>query len=132
VSFNPHNVMRADDVARITNHQIRYLVNPNSPINKYCYIGDGMFDRTGVEEFMYEKEQEEWFKAEVGNFVEYLNKIVGVSYSEMARKIGTTAISTITALRMTQKMSAKILVKYRAYLYEYDKYYSKETKCICL
>ena len=123
MSVNTHNVIRADAVADITNHSLRYTVNPNSPINK-CYLGMGMFDRVKVEEFMYEAEAEEWFRAEIGLFVEYLNKIVGISYSEIARRIGTTAISTITALRMTQKMGAKILVKFRAYLYGYDRYYN--------
>ena len=125
MSCNPHNVIRADDVANIVNRTVKSVIHPDSSINQNCYLGMGRFDRVKVEEYMYEMEAKKWFIAEVGLFIEYLNKIEGISYGEMSRKVDIS-INSISTLKLGQKASAKLLVKFRAYLSAYDRYYKEQ------
>jgi len=122
MSCNPHNVIRAEIVANMFGSSITCVQQPNNRYHKY-YLGKGLFVRSEIEELKYRDEAEAWFRAEIGLFIEYLNKIKHISYSDIARKIGTTAISSIAFLRIGVKMGAKILVKYRKYLVFFDTYY---------
>ena len=101
------------------------LVQPESINNKLlhpAYLGNGFFDKEKLDFILdYEKEKD-WFVKQIELFVEYLNKIELISYSDMARKINMS-INVINSLHFGYKTAIKILVKFRKYTYAFDKYY---------
>ena len=101
------------------------LVQPESINNKLlhpAYLGRGYFDKEKLDFILdYEKEKD-WFTKQIELFVEYLNKIKEVSYSEIARRVGTS-FNVISNLRFGYRVAIKILVKFRKYTYGFDEYY---------
>lgn len=121
MSVGIYNTINSEAVAKMSDASIRSVQNPNNRCHKY-YLGNGLFVRSEIEELKYQDEAEEWFKAEIGLFIEYLNKVEHISYSDIARK-SNSAIPSVSALKVSIKMGARILVKFRAYIKAFENYY---------
>lgn len=124
MSVGIYNILNSEAVAKMFNTSITCVQQPNNRYHKY-YLGNGLFVRSEIEELKYRDEAEEWFKAEIGLFIEYLNKVEHISYSDIARR-SNSAIPTVNALRVSVKMGVRILVKFRAYVKAFENYYKGE------
>ena len=105
--------------------KITGLVKPESINNKLlhpAYLGRGYFDKEKLDFILdYEKEKD-WFVEQIKLFVEYLNKIELILYSDMAKKVNIS-VNVISNLRFGYETAIKILVKFRNYTYGFDEYY---------
>ena len=106
--------------------KITGLVQPESINNKLlhpAYLGNGYFDKEKLDFILDYAKEKDWFVKQIELFVEYLNKIEEVSYSEIARRV-KISFGVISSLRFGYKTAIKILVKFRKYTYGFDKYYN--------
>ena len=102
------------------------LVQPESINNKLlhpAYLGNGFFDKEKLDFILDYAKEKDWFVKQIELFVEYLNKIELISYSDIARKINMS-INIINSLHFGYETAIKILVKFRNYTYAFDKYYN--------
>ena len=106
--------------------KITGLVQPESINNKLlhpAYLGNGYFDKEKLDFILDYAKEKDWFVKQIELFVEYLNKIELISYSDIARKINMS-INVINSLRFGYETAIKILVKFRNYTYAFDEYYN--------
>ena len=105
--------------------KITGLVQPESLNNKLlhpAYLGNGYFDKEKLDFILDYEREKKWFAEQIKLFVEYLNKIEEVSYSEIARRV-KISFGVISNLQFGYKTAIKILVKFRNYTYGFDEYY---------
>ena len=101
------------------------ISQPNSPNNKVyyqAYLGKGLFDKKMIDNIVKYENDKEWLQRQVELFVEYLNKIMDISYNKIAKSIRYHTY-LVSNLRLPYHICVKILVKYRYYTYGFDRYY---------
>ena len=115
------NVIKAEEASRMFDISEKNAIHPNSKI-RHCYLGRGLFNLDCLRQFKKDIEYENWFKSQTDLFIEYLNKIELISYTDMAKVIKMT-IPAVATLNINLKKRAILLVKFRRYLKDFDKYY---------
>ena len=86
----------------------------------YAYLGNGKFSKKKLKDI----EVEDRFKKEVYLFIEYLNKVRDISYSDISRNTGF-AISLISRANLNIKACSIILAKYNMFVTGFTNYYKE-------
>jgi len=107
---------------------VRALIGLKCPNHKssgkiyQAYLGDNLFDANMVDEICIEQRKKDWFRRQIELFVEYLNKIEEIEYTDMAKNIGIS-LAAVSSLRFSYEVAIKILVKYKNYVNRFEEYY---------
>ena len=96
--------------------------HPNGKLRP-CYLGKGLFDSECLKQLKRAEEEEQWFCSQIDLFIEYLNKIEYISYTDMARVLNVT-IPMVQSLHIGLHNRAVLLVKYRDYIKKFERYYN--------
>jgi len=115
------NILTTEQVASMFNAKAKTIINKNSDLHKF-YLGNNLFVRDKIEDLKYEYESKEWFCKEISLFIEFLNKLDGISYEKIAKK-ARLSCNVVATHRLGQKACAKILVAWKSYVKDFETYY---------